>query len=113
MMAGVYAAYVVVVLAYFGVAVTGYAAFGDAVNADVLLSVQHPAWLISAANSFVVVHLAASYQVWNAQSLEPPSTLMLTRSCRTAGLGCCHLHGFHSLIVPACGWRAGVQSPCV
>ncbi len=71
MMAGVYAAYVVVVLAYFGVAVTGYAAFGNAVNADVLLSVQHPAWLISTANFFVVIHLAASYQVRGAQSLEP------------------------------------------
>ena len=32
-------------------------------NADVLLSVQRPVWLIRLANFFVVVHLAASYQV--------------------------------------------------
>lgn len=63
MMAGVYAAYLVTVAAYFGVAVTGYAAFGNVVNADVLLSVQRPVWLIRLANLFVVVHLAASYQV--------------------------------------------------
>lgn len=63
MMAGVYAAYLVTVAAYFGVAVTGYAAFGNAVNPDVLLSVQRPTWLVRSANFFVVVHLAASYQV--------------------------------------------------
>ena len=63
MMAGVYAAYLVTVAAYFGVAITGYAAFGNAVNADVLLSVHRPVWLIRLANLFVVVHLAASYQV--------------------------------------------------
>lgn len=63
MMAGVYAAYTVTVAAYFGVAIAGYAAFGNAVNADVLLSVQRPAWLVRLANFFVVMHLAASYQV--------------------------------------------------
>ena len=62
MMTGVYDAYLVTVAAYFGVAISGYAAFGNAVNADVLLSVQHPARLVRLANFFVVVHLAASCQ---------------------------------------------------
>lgn len=58
-----YAAYVIVVIAYFPSAVAGYAAFGNTVNPDVLLSVSNPVWLIKAANAMVVVHLTASYQV--------------------------------------------------
>ena len=63
MMRGLLAAYSVVLIAYFPVAGAGYAAFGNGVSPDVLLSVAEPAWLISAANFMVVVHLAASYQV--------------------------------------------------
>lgn len=63
MMRGLFAAYTVVVIAYFPVASAGYAAFGNLVSPDVLLSVRKPEWLISAANFMVVVHLAASYQV--------------------------------------------------
>ena len=63
MMRGLAAAYTVVVVAYFPVASAGYAAFGNLVSPDVLLSVRKPAWLISLANFMVVIHLAASYQV--------------------------------------------------
>jgi hypothetical protein len=69
MMRGLAAAYTVVVIAYFPVASAGYAAFGNVVSPDVLLSVRKPAWLISIANFMVVIHLAASYQV----TLRPPT----------------------------------------
>lgn len=69
MMRGLGAAYTVVVIAYFPVASAGYAAFGNVVSPDVLLSVRKPAWLISIANFMVVIHLAASYQV---QPPHPP-----------------------------------------
>ncbi len=62
-MKGIYFAYVIVTLAYFPVATAGYAAFGNQVNADVLLSVSRPAGLIAVANFMVVIHIAASYQV--------------------------------------------------
>jgi hypothetical protein len=42
MMRGLAAAYTVVVIAYFPVASAGYAAFGNVVSPDVLLSVRHP-----------------------------------------------------------------------
>ena len=63
MMKGVYVAFAVVTLAYFPVACAGYAAFGNEVNADVLLSVSNPPALIAIANFMVVVHIGASYQV--------------------------------------------------
>lgn len=63
MMKGIYFAYVIVTVAYFPVATAGYAAFGNQVNADVLLSVSRPAGLIAVANFMVVIHIAASYQV--------------------------------------------------
>ena len=62
-MKGVYVAFAVVTLAYFSVACAGYAAFGNEVNADVLLSVSNPPALIAIANFMVVVHIGASYQV--------------------------------------------------
>lgn len=63
MMKSVYFAYVVVTLAYFPVATAGYAAYGNDVNADVLLSVSRPPALIAVANFMVVIHIAASFQV--------------------------------------------------
>ena len=63
MMRGLCSAYGVVLIAYFPVASAGYAAFGNVVSPDVLLSVRRPEWLISLANFMVVVHLAASFQV--------------------------------------------------
>eukprot|EP00891_Asterochloris_glomerata_P003121 jgi/Astpho2/3121/Aster-x1124 len=74
MMKSVYLAYVVVLLAYFPVAISGqqavfvyiagYGVFGNSVNPDVLLSISNPRALISIANFMVVLHLTASYQVF-------------------------------------------------
>ena len=75
MMKSVYFAYVVVTLAYFPVATAGYAAYGNEVNADVLLSVSRPPALIAVANFMVVIHIAASFQVcdivvWHLQLMR-------------------------------------------
>lgn len=60
---GVLVAYSIVAVCYFPVALTGYWAFGNSVNDDILISLEKPRWLIAAANMFVVVHVIGSYQV--------------------------------------------------
>ena len=64
MMRGLLFAYAVIVCAYFPVAISGYAAFGSGVDADVLLSIAEPRWLIRIANVMVTVHVGASWQVF-------------------------------------------------
>ncbi|CAA0837666.1 Lysine histidine transporter 1 [Striga hermonthica] len=61
---GVKVAYLIVGLCYFPVAISGFWAFGNVVEDDVLLSLEHPAWLISLANFMVFVHVLGSYQVF-------------------------------------------------
>jgi amino acid permease len=60
---GVIVAYFVVAICYFPVALIGYWAFGNAVNDDILISLEKPRWLIAIANLFVVLHVLGSYQV--------------------------------------------------
>jgi hypothetical protein len=64
MMKGIAVAYVVVIAAYFSVAIAGYAAYGATVQSDVLLSITHPVALVDAANIMVVLHVAAGYQIF-------------------------------------------------
>ncbi|KAI3454984.1 hypothetical protein Pfo_011647 [Paulownia fortunei] len=61
---GVVIAYIVVALCYFPVAFVGYAVFGTSVEDNILMSLEKPAWLIIAANLFVVIHVIGSYQVF-------------------------------------------------
>lgn len=60
---GVILAYGIVGLCYFSVAIAGYWAFGNSVEDNILVSLNKPAWLIVAANAFVVIHVIGSYQV--------------------------------------------------
>lgn len=60
---GVIVAYLIVALCYFPVAIVGYWNFGNAVDDNILISLERPRWLIAAANMFVVVHVIGSYQV--------------------------------------------------
>ena len=62
-MKGVYFAYAFVCYCYFTVAITGYWAFGQGVSDNVLLSIQHPKWVVGVADMFVVIHVFGSYQV--------------------------------------------------
>lgn len=61
---GVLVAYLIVAFCYFGVALLGYWAFGNAVSDNVLISLDHPVWLIAAANLMVVIHVIGSYQIY-------------------------------------------------
>ena len=76
MMRGIYMAYGVILIAYFPVAITGYLAFGNTVDPDVLLSVGKPAWLTRAANFMVVIHVGASWQVQPLRPCSPPNQLI-------------------------------------
>ncbi|KAL6512155.1 hypothetical protein OROGR_021752 [Orobanche gracilis] len=64
MWSGVKVAYLIVGLCYFPVAISGFWAFGNVVEDDVLLSLEDPYWLISLANLMVFVHVLGSYQVF-------------------------------------------------
>jgi amino acid permease len=59
---GVIVAYIVVAICYLPVAFVGYYAFGNAVDDNILITLEKPRWLIAAANMFVVVHVIGSYQ---------------------------------------------------
>jgi amino acid permease len=60
---GVVLAYLVVAICYLPVAFVGYYVFGNAVDDNILITLEKPRWLIAAANIFVVVHVIGSYQV--------------------------------------------------
>ncbi|GFZ09746.1 transmembrane amino acid transporter family protein [Actinidia rufa] len=57
-------AYIIVALCYFSVAASGFWAFGDLVEDDVLISLERPRWIIAIANFMVFVHVLGSYQVF-------------------------------------------------
>ncbi|CAN6587476.1 unnamed protein product [Malus baccata var. baccata] len=61
---GVVVAYVIVIFFYLAVAISGFWAFGNTVEDDVLISLEKPAWLIAAANLMVFFHVIGSYQVF-------------------------------------------------
>ncbi|KAM7280777.1 hypothetical protein ACFE04_007911 [Oxalis oulophora] len=61
---GVVTAYFIVAACYFAVSISGFWAFGNEVEDDVLISLVKPAWVIAAANLFVFVHVIGSYQVF-------------------------------------------------
>ncbi|KAL5760098.1 hypothetical protein ACOSP7_018597 [Xanthoceras sorbifolium] len=61
---GVVVAYIVVAICYFPVALVGFYVFGNSVDDNILITLEKPAWLIAAANMFVVVHVIGSYQIY-------------------------------------------------
>ncbi|GKV14695.1 hypothetical protein SLEP1_g25527 [Rubroshorea leprosula] len=61
---GVVVAYIIVALCYFPVALIGYWFFGNSVDDNILITLEKPAWLIAAANMFVVIHVIGSYQIY-------------------------------------------------
>lgn len=60
---GVALAYAAIAYCYFCVAFAGYWAFGNGVASNIMLSVEHPHWLVGVANLLVVIHVFGSYQV--------------------------------------------------
>ncbi|XP_011086736.1 lysine histidine transporter 1 [Sesamum indicum] len=61
---GVIFAYIVVAICYFPVAFAGYYIYGNSVDDNILLTLEKPAWLIAAANIFVLIHVIGSYQIY-------------------------------------------------
>ncbi|KAK3027693.1 hypothetical protein RJ639_041403 [Escallonia herrerae] len=61
---GVLVAYAIVAFCYLAVSASGFWAFGDLVEDDVLVSLEKPRWLIIIANFMVFLHVLGSYQVF-------------------------------------------------
>jgi amino acid permease len=64
MMFGVYIAYALVAYSYFGVAFSGYAAFGSATGSQIIYNLGHPIWVVCTASIMIVVHVLGSFQVY-------------------------------------------------
>ena len=58
---GALGAYFINAICYFPVALIGYWAFGQAVDDNVLMALEKPAWLIASANLMVFIHVVGSY----------------------------------------------------
>uniref|UniRef100_M1A7B1 Amino acid transporter n=1 Tax=Solanum tuberosum TaxID=4113 RepID=M1A7B1_SOLTU len=81
---GVIGAYIIVAICYFPVAFIGYAAFGNTVEDNILISLEKPAWLIIMANAFVVIHVIGSYQnLTLSKGLKFAPSTMLRATVRT------------------------------
>ncbi|KAL0927418.1 hypothetical protein M5K25_001584 [Dendrobium thyrsiflorum] len=76
---GVVVAYIIVALCYFPVALVGYWAFGNAVQDNVLISLEKPRWLIAMANMMVVVHVIGSYQIYAMPVFDMLETLLVKK----------------------------------
>ncbi|KAH6758568.1 lysine histidine transporter 1 [Perilla frutescens var. frutescens] len=61
---GVIFAYIIIGMCYIPDALIGYWIFGNAVNENILVTLQKPKWLIATANMFVVLHLIGGYQIY-------------------------------------------------
>ena len=68
---------------YMGVALIGYAAFGDNAPGNLLtgFGFYNPYWLIDIANVFIMVHLVGAYQVWVGQSGVRVFHALMLQSC--------------------------------
>lgn len=58
-------AYIIVAFCYLSVSISGFWAFGNAVDDDILVSLEKPRLLIAIANLMVFFHVLGSYQVRN------------------------------------------------
>uniref|UniRef100_A0A2N9FS21 Amino acid transporter transmembrane domain-containing protein n=1 Tax=Fagus sylvatica TaxID=28930 RepID=A0A2N9FS21_FAGSY len=76
---GVVVAYIIVAICYFPVALIGYWMFGNAVEDNILISLEKPAWLIAAANMFVVIHVIGSYQIYAMPVFDMLETFLVKR----------------------------------
>ncbi|RWR72072.1 lysine histidine transporter 1-like protein [Cinnamomum micranthum f. kanehirae] len=76
---GVIFAYGIVGLCYFSVAIAGYWAFGNRVDDNILVSLNKPAWLIVAANAFVVIHVIGSYQIFSMGVFDMMETVLVKK----------------------------------
>ncbi|XP_072950211.1 lysine histidine transporter 1 [Typha angustifolia] len=76
---GVVVAYIIVALCYFPVALIGYWAFGNAVDDNILITLEKPRWLIATANMFVVIHVIGSYQIYAMPVFDMIETVLVKK----------------------------------
>ncbi|KAM4109564.1 hypothetical protein ACB094_03G128300 [Castanea mollissima] len=76
---GVIVAYIIVAICYFPVGLVGYGMFGNSVEDNILLSLEKPAWLIAAANMFVVIHVIGSYQIYAIPVFDMMETFLVKK----------------------------------
>jgi len=78
-MRGVYIAYAVVSWAYFGVAFTGYWAYGFNAASNILFSLEHPRGVIALASMMVFIHVLGSFQVYTVPVFDMIEKQILKR----------------------------------
>ncbi|KAH9781530.1 Lysine histidine transporter-like 5 [Citrus sinensis] len=83
---GVVIAYVIVAFCYLSVGISGYWAFGQYVEDDVLISLRKPAWLIAIANFMVFFHVVGSYQVFAMPVFDMIESYLVQHMRFTPGL---------------------------
>ncbi|KAK7343900.1 hypothetical protein VNO77_13006 [Canavalia gladiata] len=76
---GAIGAYFINAICYFPVALVGYWAFGQAVDDNVLVGLERPAWLIASANLMVFIHVVGSYQVYAMPVFDLIERMMIRR----------------------------------
>ncbi|KAI9080891.1 hypothetical protein K1719_037200 [Acacia pycnantha] len=72
-------AYIGVAICYFPIALLGYYVFGNSVADNVLVGLEHPRWLIAAANIFVVIHVVGGYQVYAMAVFDTLETFLVAK----------------------------------
>ncbi|KAL2343431.1 hypothetical protein Fmac_004716 [Flemingia macrophylla] len=76
---GVVVAYAGVAFCYLPVAFIGYYIFGNSVDDNILITLEKPAWLISTANMFVIVHIIGGYQVFSMPVFDMMETYLVKK----------------------------------
>ncbi|XP_065880236.1 lysine histidine transporter-like 5 [Euphorbia lathyris] len=83
---GVVLAYIIVVICYSCVSISGFWAFGNQVEDDVLISLEKPFWLIAAANLMVFFHVLGSFQVFSMPMFDLLESTLVTNMHFTPGI---------------------------
>lgn len=60
---GVSLCYSIITVAYITIGITGYWAFGNAVQPFILANLTSPSWVITFANALLIVQVVGCYQV--------------------------------------------------
>ncbi|KAK4570766.1 hypothetical protein RGQ29_029566 [Quercus rubra] len=112
---GCVVAYIIVALCYLAVSISGFWAFGNVVEDDILISLEQPRWLIAIANFMVFLHVIGSYQVFAMPVFDMLESCLVQklhftpgRALRLAGRSTyVAITGFIALCIPFFGGLLG------
>ncbi|CAH1414889.1 unnamed protein product [Lactuca virosa] len=74
---GCVVAYIIVAICYFPVAIIGFYVFGNTVDDNILITLEHPPWLIASANMFVIIHVIGGYQIFSMPVYDMIETFLV------------------------------------